>query len=81
MSDEYLGPLNITTQFNVDDFDYQDEFITYRIGDVRYLSGILKLNRNTTAITYSPNTTYISSNVAIGESLSIVSNLVVGENI
>ena len=35
---EYLQPTEITPIFNTETFNYQDNFITYRIGDNRYLS-------------------------------------------
>lgn len=74
MSDLYLPPLNITTTFNSEDFNYQDNYVTYRIRDMRYISGIIRLEKQTTAISFLVDTTTIHGNVDITGIVTINSN-------
>jgi hypothetical protein len=53
---QYLPPRRFNAQFNVGDFDYQDQNITYGEGDALYSRPILAIQKSLAGIFTSVNT-------------------------
>jgi hypothetical protein len=85
---EYLPPIKISGIFNVDNYNYQEEFIAYKEADHRYLRPIQKLNKKTTGISYieSNSTTNITRNLNVSGlvntiDIAIRNDVAIGESI
>ena len=50
---EYIPPINVSEIYSAENFNFQDSFVDYRVGDARYLRRIEKLDQKTTGITYT----------------------------
>ena len=90
----YLPPSNVSGLFNVGDYNFQDSFVDYRVGDSRYLRRIEKLDQKTTGIKYTDATftTNITKNLnvlglvngidgAIRNDTAIAESIAIGSNI
>ena len=64
---EYIPPINVSPLFSTENFNFQDGFIDFRVGDKRYLRRIEKLDQKTTGLTYTASNlqTNIKSNVNV----------------
>ena len=75
---EYLQPSEITPIFNSENFNYQNEMISYKIGDNRYL---LKYAGEYVLNGVVSSTVGVIDNIACSGNIAIGDNLIIGEDL
>ena len=91
---DYIPPINVSEIYSAENFNFQDGFVDYRVGDARYLRRIEKLDQQTTGIKYTDSTytTNITKNLnvsglvntidgAIRNDTAIAESIAIGSNI